>query len=213
MIRTHLMNPHEPRSNLQERRHGLESFLASCPANEDGAVGVDIRLQPHLGHVNLRGDPDNADFIAAARSALEQELPVTPNTMGTGTHHIYWLGPNEWLVVCNISDRPDLMAGLRESLSGLHASVTDVTGGQIAIQLSGPGVRDVLAKGCTLDFHPDTFKAGSCAQSGLAKANVLISLVDDHPTFEIVVRRSLAEYLALWLRQAAGEYRVRFSLG
>ena len=200
-------------TEIPERRHGLESFLASSPANEDGAAGVDIRLQPDLGHVNLRGDPDNADFIAAAESALEQELPMTPNTMGTGAHRIYWLGPNEWLVVCNISDGPDLMARLRESLSGLHASVTDVTGGQIAMQLCGPGVRDVLAKGCTLDFHPDIFAAGSCGQSGLAKANVLIGLLDDHPTFEIVVRRSFADYLALWFRHAAREYRVRFSVG
>ena len=133
--------------------------------------------------------------------------------VATGTQRIYWLGPNEWLVVCRISDGPDLMAGLRESLSGQHASVTDVTGGQIAMQLSGTGVRDVLAKGCTLDFHPDIFTVGNCAQSGLAKANVLIGLVDDQPTFEIVVRRSFAEYLALWLRHAAGEYRVSFSVG
>ncbi len=197
----------------QERRHGLESFLGSCPANEDGVAGVDIRLQPDLGHLNLRGDPGNVDFIAAAESALQQELPVTPNTMGTGTQRIYWLGPNEWLVICTISDAPDLMAGLRESLSGQYASVTDVTGGQIAMQLSGPRVTDVLAKGCTLDFHPDIFTAGSCAQSGLAKANVLIGLVDDHATFEIVVRRSFAEYLALWFRHAAREYRIQFSEG
>ncbi len=43
-----------------------------------------------------------------------------------------------------------------------------------------------------------------------AMANVLI---DDHPTFEIVVRRTFAEYLALWFKHAAGEYRVRFSVG
>ncbi len=200
-------------TELQERRHGLESFLASCPANEDGAVGVDILLQPDLSHLNLRGDPGNADFIAAATSALQQELPITPNTMGTGTQRIYWLGPNEWLVVAQVTESRDLTARLRESLSGQYASIIDVTGGQIVMQLSGPGVRDVLAKGSTLDFHPDVFKVGSCAQSGLAKANVLIGLVDDHPTFEIVVRRSFAEYLALWFRHAAREYRVRFSVG
>ena len=46
-----------------------------------------------------------------------------------------------------------------------------------------------------------------------AMANLLIGLVDDHPTFEIVVRRSFAEYLAFWFKHAAGEYRVRFSVG
>ena len=80
------------------------------------------------------------------------------------------------------------------------------------MQLSGSGARDVLCKGCTLDFRPRTLKVGSCAQSALAKANVLIGLLDKRPTFELIVRRSFAEYLALWLRHAAREYSVVISV-
>jgi sarcosine oxidase subunit gamma len=60
-----------------------------------------------------------------------------------------------------------------------------------------------LAKGCTLDFHPRVFRPGTCAQSGLAKANVLIRLGDDPDSFDVVVRRSFADYLLRWLRHAA----------
>lgn len=199
-------------AELQKRRHGLEAFLSSCPANENGASGVEIRLQPELSHINLRGDPDDPSFITAINSALGQELPDTPNTVSSEEFRIYWLGPDEWLVVTRATATLDLTARLRESLSGQHASVTDVTGGQIAMQLSGSGVRDTLAKGCPLDFHPYVFKIGYCAQSGLAKANVLIGLVDDQPSWEIIVRRSFAEYLVLWLRHAAREYGVNFSI-
>ena len=129
--------------------------------------------------------------------------------MSDGIYRIYWLGPNEWLIVG--PGARDLISGLRESFLGLHASVTDVSGGNVSMRLSGQSVRDVLAKGCTLDFHPDVFKPGCCAQSGLAKANVLIGLDTDEATFHIVVRRSFAEYLALWLKHSAVEYEETFN--
>ena len=196
----------------QSRRHGLESFLASLPQDAGSAAGVTIQLLPELGHINLRGDPKNAEFVAAANAALGQELPVSANTMTSGDYRIFWLGPDEWLIVTLAADTLGLLRRLRESSSRQHASVTDVSGGQIALRLAGPGVRDVLAKGCTLDFHPDKFIVGACAQSGLAKANVLIGLVDDQAAYEIVVRRSFAEYLVHWLRHAAREYGVNFSV-
>jgi sarcosine oxidase subunit gamma len=133
--------------------------------------------------------------------------------MSNGKNRIFWLGPNEWLAITPLANSLELMARLRKSFTGQHACVTDVSGGQIAMQLSGLRVRDLLAKGCTLDFHPDRFKAGSCAQSGIAKANMLIGLVDDQASFEIAVRRSYVEYFALWLRHAAREYGVSFSVG
>ncbi len=199
-------------TEVAERRHGLESFMAACPVEEGDVADMEIRLQPGLGHINLRGDPTNTGFVAAAESVLEQTLPVVPNTIGAGNRRIYWLGPDEWLVVCSVSEARNLIAELRESLSAQHASVTDVTGGQIAMQLSGSGAREVLCKGCTLDFRPRSFEVGSCAQSGLAKANVLIGLLDNQPTFQIIVRRSFAEYLALWLRHAAREYSIMISV-
>ena len=36
------------------------------------------------------------------------------------------------------------------------------------LSLSGAAVRNVLAKGCSLDLHSSKFRAGKCAQSLLA---------------------------------------------
>lgn len=197
-------------SEIQGRRHGLEPFLASLPQGAGESAGVTVRILPDLGHINLRGSPQDNEFVAAVRGALGQALPLDANTMTTGSHRVFWLGPDEWLIMTSLDDVPGLAAQLREAVSGQHASVTDVSGGQIALRVAGPDVRDVLARGCTLDFHPDKFKIGTCVQSGLAKANILIGLVDDQPAYEIVVRRSFSEYLVLWLRHAAREYRVEF---
>ena len=68
--------------------------------------------------------------------------------------------------------------------------------------------RDLLAKGCTLDLHPRAFKVGACAQTGLARAGAILHLVDEAPTFEITILRSFADYMWVWLADAAEEYGV-----
>jgi sarcosine oxidase subunit gamma len=172
-----------------------------------GGDGVKIDIRADRGHINLRGCPTNPEFLAAVRGVLRQELPVAANTMTISDHRVYWLGPDEWQIVAGIDVCDDLVAQLGEATADLHASVTDLSGGQISLHISGSGVRDVLAKGCTLDQTSPNFEVGACAQSGLAKANVLIGCIDAAgPVFEIVVRRSFSDYLLRWLRHAATEY-------
>lgn len=169
-----------------------------------------IEIRGDVGHINLRGDPDSAEFRKAVESTLGQHLPVDANTSTDADHRVFWLGPDEWLVMAEAGKTADLLQRLNRALAECHASVNDISGGNIALRLSGPRIRDLLAKGCTLDLHPDVFKAGSCAQSGLAKAAVLIVRVDESDTFDLIVRRSFADYLMRWLRRAGNEYRIEF---
>jgi len=47
------------------------------------------------------------------------------------------------------------------------------------------------------------FKAGQCAQTRLAKATMTLSPLADETGFEVIIRRSFADYLLLWLQDAA----------
>jgi len=199
-------------SESMTHRHGLEPFIAALPTESSGDECVTVEIRADLGHINLRGSPANPAFLSSVTSVLGQELPITANTMTMGHHRIFWLGPDEWQIVTAIDASDGLATQLRQALAGSHASVSDLGGGQIALHLSGSRVRDVLAKGCTLDFTPAEFPVGASAQCSLAKASMLIGLIDDAgPTFEIVVRRSFADYVVRWLQHAALEYGVRFS--
>jgi sarcosine oxidase subunit gamma len=193
-------------------RHGLESILSSLPTEAGNDTGVNVEIRAALGHINLRGDPTDPKFLATVARVLQQELPVTANTMSMGDQRVYWLGPDEWQIVTASEVAGALMKQLCEALTGLHASVSDLSGGQIALHVSGSKVRDVLAKGCTLDLSRAEFDVGDCAQSGLAKAAMLIGHIDDAgPSLEIVVRRSFSDYAVRWLKHAATEYGVKFS--
>lgn len=65
----------------------------------------------------------------------------------------------------------------------------------------------MLAHGCSIDLHPRSFGPGSSARTFVAKAQVVLSLTDDGPTYRIWVRTSFSGYLTEWLIDAAVEYR------
>lgn len=194
-----------------ERRHGLEPFLRAAPAA--AGAGMSIVVRSDAGCVNLRGNPADRAFVDAVAGVLGQDLPLPANTLTSGDRRVYWLGPDEWLVVTDAADAAGTAALLGDALSDLHAAVNDISGGNVVLQLAGDGARDVLAKGCTLDLHPDVFPVSACAQTGLAKASVLLGLVDETSAWEIVVRRSFSDYLCRWLAHSARSHGLRFSEG
>jgi sarcosine oxidase subunit gamma len=172
------------------------------PATPWRRGGITMRERAFLGHVNLRGDCGASAFAQGAAAALGGALPVVPNTVAAFAQRtVFWLGPDEWLVVCPGNDERALVAQFERAFSGLHASVVGLSGGQTVLDLEGEGVRDLLARGCPLDLHPRVFGAGRCAQTHIAKAPVLMRPVSGG--MEIVVRRSYADYLWQWLDTVA----------
>ena len=175
---------------------------------ERGEAGVALAEKPFRAIVDLRGNPEDADFLGSAQGALGLDLPLTPNTATTqGKTTALWLGPDEWWIVTP-DPAADHAARLRTTLAGVHAAVTEVGESRCCIEVSGPKARDLLAKACPLDLHPRSFQPGTCAQSHLAKAAGLIHQTTDEPAYDLYVLRSFAEYLWHWLEDAGREYGV-----
>jgi sarcosine oxidase subunit gamma len=139
------------------------------------------------------------DVRTTAPSLLGVPLPA-PNRVATaGERAILWLGPDEYLVVGPPDDRIDLAGESADS-------IVDVSANRTTIELSGPHARDILEKGMPIDLHPRSFGPGQCAQTLLARAQVLVRQVDAKPTYHVMVRGSFAPYLADWLVDAAKEF-------
>lgn len=170
----------------------------------DGAVMVE---HPHLGKITLRGDAADPAFPDAVKTAVGVALPGMANTASaTGRNTVLWLGPDEWLIVSPPGSQGAVEAALHKALGGQHVSVVDTTDARTTIRLHGVHARDILAKGCPLDLHPRAFGPGQCAQTIVAKADVLIHQLDDAPTYDIYVLCSFAPYLWDWLVDAAKEF-------
>lgn len=172
-----------------------------------GADTAVIVEHPHLGKINLRGDSGDQTFMDAVAEAVGAAPPVEANiAVKAGKSTILWLGPDEWLVVTPEGKQGEAESALAKALEGQHVSIVDGTDARTTIRLHGANARNVLMKGCPLDLHPRVFGPGQCAQSTLAKADVLIHQLDDTPTYDIYVLCSFSRYLWDWLADAAKEF-------
>ena len=173
-----------------------------------GTVGLTFHVMEHLGKLNIRGDNS---LKAAVKAATGCHFPPLANHFETaGERHIVWLGPDEYLLLCESGKEKALYDTLTSTIKTNHFAITDVSDSLCALSLSGEAVRDVLAKGCSLDFHPSKFGAGRCAQSLLAHAGItLMALPDD--AFILICRTSFAPYVHDWLVDAALEYGYQFT--
>jgi sarcosine oxidase, subunit gamma len=190
------------------RGHALEDFMRRRDETTLQHPAVTVYVQTKLDCINLRGVAGDPRFRDAAESVLRQNLPVTPNTWTKGPQSVYWLAPDEWLVVAPAATVLFVRLGTIAETS--FSTATWQSGAFVQLHLSGDAAREVLAKGCTLDLHPQSFLAGQCAQTLLAKAGILLVFEDDRPAFSLIVRRSFAEYLALWLAHAGREFGINF---
>ena len=190
------------RQGVLDHRH-----LDARAVDDIGDAGVTLGERRFLGKVDLRGEPTKK-FRDAVAGVLGVAPPTAPNTAA-----VLWLGPNEWLIVTPPGDEDETAEALRAVLAGRHVAVTDVSEGRTVIALAGRRARDVLAKGCPIDFHPRVFRAGHCAQSTYGKANVLVHQTSDAPAYDIYVERSFADYLWACLEDAAEEYGLAITMG
>jgi sarcosine oxidase subunit gamma len=176
---------------------------AGLPVRLD-AHGVRLQERAFLGHVNLRCDPADPGLTGAIERALDCGLPRAPNSfrVAPAGHMTLWLAPDEWLIVTPEGREGTLAQSLRQACGDGFATVIELGSGQTVIEISGSRAREVIAKGCPLDLHPRAFGPGRCAQSRLARTLVTLAQVDDEPTFDLIVRRSFADYLWQWLLDA-----------
>jgi sarcosine oxidase, subunit gamma len=125
----------------------------------------------------------------SVRGGPQPGFPVEPNTTAElDDRLVFWLGPDEWLVL-----------GATEADYADAAAAVDVSANRHAFEVSGPDAADVLAQGCSLDL--DAIAPGGCAQTLLARAQVLLYRADAE-TFGLLVRPSFADYVRTWLRDA-----------
>jgi sarcosine oxidase, subunit gamma len=193
-------------ADTSARRSPLSGFADAFAQTSDAPARIRLRELPFLTQLTLRAET-GTDAAAAASAILGLPLPVVPNTTRARRDlSVLWMGPDEWLIVAEPDGRLDQDA-LERALAGHHATVVDVSAQRTVIEVAGADARDLLLKGCALDLHTQTFAVGRCAQTYLARTQVVLLSRDRDPVYRVFVRASFASYLAEWLIDAAAEFR------
>ena len=169
------------------------------------SAGIRLREKKLLGHLTLRGDGHDPAFAGAVHKATGLELPGALGLVGKGDRSLQWMGPDEWLLILPCGEEFAAEQQLREALGDLHHQVVNVSGGQTLVELSGPKVRELLMKSTSYDVHPRNFPVGKAVGTVFAKSQLVIRHTGED-SWELVVRRSFADYIWLWLQDASAEY-------
>ena len=166
--------------------------------------GFNLKKADQRSIVRLRVRPDGADTAGKA-----MQLPQQASQWLDGNPAIHWLGPDQWLLTSESESAEDILSTIDSALSGQLYAATDMSSGLVYLSLSGPAARTVLAMGCGIDMHPDSFTVGQCVRTRFAQVPVFMVATGDLE-FNLYVDRSYANHLHEWL-SCAGEDPITHS--
>jgi sarcosine oxidase, subunit gamma len=180
------------------------SDLASIAKKGPQQGGVHFHERKLKGLLTLRCAP-SAEQLAVIESLLGVALPMQPLTsVTTDAVSVRWMSPDEWLIIVAGEQAFEIETQFQEKLTG-HYALVNISGGTTIFDVSGSHVVDMLKKSTPVDLHASEFPVGKVVSTVFAKSGATICrLADDK--FELVVRRSFADYLWLWIQDASREY-------
>ena len=171
-----------------------------------GAPGVALAERVNLGLATVAVRKGKGEALAAAvLAAYGTGLPPDSTVAAGPAVAFIGMPPGQWFAVSERLANGALGADLTAKLAGL-ASVTDRSDGRAVVRIAGPRARAVLAKGLPIDLHPGVFRAGSAATSTISHIGVQIWQVDDAPTYDIALFRSLSASFWRWLISSSAEF-------
>ena len=114
---------------------------------------------------------------------------------------ILWSGPNTWLVV---SQKEDILKIINTNCNNENFAITDISHSRTVIQIKGFQAKEVLKKGCTINFNQ--FEKNSCAGSAFHGITIVIDCIENEPqTFNLLTLRSFGESFYHHITDAALE--------
>lgn len=150
----------------------------------------------------------SSELAQLFRASHGIEPPSAPRCASRADVAIAGIAPETWLAVREGGG--NAFAHSLQSLLGHCALVADQSDAHAIMRLTGPKVRQTLAKLVPIDIHPRAFQVADLAQTVCGYMTVLLWRVQDSApgaaAFDIWVGRSLAISLHEAISRAAAEF-------
>ncbi len=173
---------------------------------QDGPAGLVIAVRTDIAFASVTARRGKAGALKAAlMTTYGLVLPVGPRRATHRALTFAGIGSDQWLASADGAETTGFAARLRARV-GIFAAVTDQSDARLALRLSGPRARDVLAKGVPVDLHPKAFKPGDVANTTIAYMNVQLDMLDAAPAYQLTTPRSTAGSFWSWLTASAAEF-------
>ena len=127
-----------------------------------------------------------------------QSLKVSSNK----ETRILWSAPSTWLL---ISRKENIVEIIKEKCNSDNFAITDISHSRAIIQIKGLQAKDILKKGCPLNFNE--FENNNCAGTVFHGINIVVDFVGNNPdTFNLLTLRSFGESFYHHITDAALEF-------
>jgi len=113
--------------------------------------------------------------------------------------------PERWLVLTTPAPPGTALSQWRQACTGCAAPV-ELSSAITVLYLAGPAVREVLARGCRLDLHPDVFTQGSAATTQMAQVPVTLAALP--AGWLLLTPSTTGRHFRDWLTSTAGPFRL-----
>ena len=126
----------------------------------------------------------------------------SPKVSSNKETRILWSAPSTWLV---ISRKENIIEIIKRTCNIENFGVTDISHSRAVIQIKGPQTKEILKKGCPLNFNE--FEKNNCAGSVFHGINIVVDFIDNDPdTFNLLTLRSFGESFYHHITDAALEF-------
>jgi len=131
------------------------------------------------------------------------EFPLQSSKVSSNKEtRILWSAPSTWLVIFR---RENIVEIIKEKCNSDNFAITDISHSRAIIQIKGPQAKDILKKGCPLNFNE--FENNNCAGTVFHGINIVVDFVGSHPdTFNLLTLRSFGESFYHHITDAALEF-------
>ncbi len=184
------------------------TYLSVAPrrfGRPDGAPGLIVREVRVGSLATLMARRGQGPALAAAvRRELGVELPQRPRVAHAASLSFIWSGPGHWLVQSGLD--PDALAQRLDAVCADLASAFDQSDSRVLVDLDGPRVREVLAKGFAVDLDAAAFEEGAVALGLMSHVGVQLWQMGTAPAYRIAIARGYFGSWMRWLEASAAEY-------
>ena len=126
----------------------------------------------------------------------------SPKVSSNTETRILWSAPSTWLV---ISRKENIVEIIKEKCNNDNFAITDISHSRAIIQIKGLQAKDILKKGCPLNFNE--FKVNNCAGTVFHGINIIIDSIDNNPdAYNLLTLRSFGESFYHHISDAALEF-------
>jgi sarcosine oxidase subunit gamma len=126
----------------------------------------------------------------------------SPKVSSNKETRILWSAPSTWLV---ISRKENIVEIIKEKCNSDNFAITDISHSRAIIQIKGLQAKDILKKGCPLNFNE--FENNNCAGTVFHGINIVVDFVGKNPdTFNLLTLRSFGQSFYHHITDAALEF-------